>query len=549
MRPGRLKRYIFILQAILGLVLIIAILLFISTRQLLTVLSSIDLSFFLLALVCYFLNNILMVARLKRLLAHQGKKLRVKFVFWAHMAGMILSDFTPLRSGYLYTAQALRKKGVPLKTGTATITSTYVYDLLFKVTVALLGIAYLYASLLSPEFTFSLILTTLLIAALLAAFFLILYPPMSFRTFIARWGVGQKLLDIGTEGRRIQQFFPMILAVSLLGWLLRGLQWLCIGYSLHLSFNSLLDAFFLSPLLTLFSLIPLTPAGIGLQEAAIIAVFSVIGIQVSMAASFAFLVRGSEILVDSIGVREFFTRSHGDADLEAHYRSIAGDIDDRAYHSDLLVQRYFQQRKTETIRCALDPAGKGILLDIGCGSGVQIAEIQRDAAGMAVGIDINRNALLHARGKQIPGTSFILADVRHLPVRKGCIGRVVSAEIIEHLSSPETMLTEIRRVLVPGGEVVITTPNEHSIWGLYELFWDLFGRGRNYGETHLSFFTQRELCTFFRDFSSCRTKTLFFLSPLFALANRQALLDAGMKIDAFFEKRGFGVSIVLHAVK
>lgn len=549
MRHERLKHYIFILQAILGFILIIAILLFISTQQLFSVLSSIDVGFFLLALICYFLNNILMIARLKRLLAHQGQKLRLKFVFWAHMAGMILSDFTPLRSGYLYTAQALRKKGVPLGTGTATITSTYVYDLLFKISVALLGIAYLYASLLSAQVTFSLILTTLLVAALLAAFFLILYPPLSFRAFIARWDLGQKLLGIGDEGRKIQQFFPMILTVSLLGWLLRGLQWLCIGYSLHLSFNSLLDAFFLSPLLTLFSLVPLTPAGIGLQETAIIAVFSVIGIQVSLAASFAFLVRGSEILVDSIGIREFFTRSREKADLNAHYQGIDGDIDDKAYHSDLLVQRYFQQRKTETIRCSLNPIGKGLLLDIGCGSGVQVAEIQRNGTGMAIGIDINRNALRHAQGKQIPGTSFIQADVHHLPVRDGCVERVVSAEIIEHLPRPEAMLTEIRRVLIPGGEVVITTPNEHSIWGAYELLWDLFGRGRKYGETHLCFFSPRELCSFFWEFSSCETRTLFFLSPLFALTNRYAILRVGMKIDAFFEAHGCGVSIVLHAVK
>lgn len=548
MQLERFKRHIFILQAILGLLLVIAILLFISTQEFLTTFLSIDLPFFLLALVCYFLNNVLMIFRLKRLLAHQGQKLRLKFVFWAHMAGMILSDFTPLRSGYLYTAEALRKKGVPLETGTASITSTYIYDLLFKVSIALLGFAYLYTSLLSPRITYSLAITLLLVAMIFIAYFLVLYPPSLFREFIAKWSLGRKALEIGEEGRKIQQFFPMILTISFLGWVLRGLQWLFIGFSLHLSFHSHLDAFFLSPLLTLFSLIPLTPAGIGIQETAIIAFFSIIGIPVTLAASFAFLVRGSEILVDAAGIREFFLRTQEDAGLKAHYQAIPGDIDDQAYNSDLLVQRYFQQRKTGLIRDSLNP-GKGLLLDIGCGSGVQVEEMQKTGTRIAIGIDISRNALRHAQGKQIPRASFIQADVHHLPIRDHCVDQVVSAEIIEHLSRPETMLDEVRRVLSPGGEVVITTPNEHSIWGMYEFLWDIFGRGRNYGETHLRFFSPRELCTFFSDFSSCSTRTLFFLSPFLALTNRQSLLRLGMKLDTFFEARGWGVSIVLHAKK
>lgn len=548
MQQERLKRVIQGVQIGLGIIILIAILLFISTREFLSTLLSIDLRFFFLALFCYFLNNVLMIVRLKRLLTHQGQKLRFKFVFWAHMSGMILSDFTPLRSGYLYTAEALRKKGVPLETGTASITSTYIYDLLFKVSVALLGFAYLYASLLSPQITYSLAVIILLVAVIFAAYILILYPPAPIRQFVARWKLGQKALRIGEEGRKIQQFFPMILTISFLGWVLRGLQWLFIGFSLHLTFNSQLDAFFLSPLLTLFSLIPLTPAGIGIQETAIIAFFSIIGIPVTLAASFAFLVRGSEILVDAVGIREFFLRPQEDANLKAHYQAIPGDIDDQAYHSDLLVQRFFQQRKTGLIRDSLNP-GKGLLLDIGCGSGVQIEEIQKDGTGMAIGIDISRNALRHAQGKQIPRASFIQADVQHLPIRECCVDQVVSAEIIEHLSRPEAMLDEIRRVLSAGGEVVITTPNEHSIWGVYEFLWDLFGRGRNYGETHLRFFSPRELCTFFFDFSSCSTRTIFFLSPFFALANRQSLLRVGMKLDTFFEARGWGVSIVLHAKK
>ncbi|MDI9633328.1 MAG: flippase-like domain-containing protein [Methanolinea sp.] len=548
MGSDRAGKIIHFVQIGLAIAIILAIFSFISASEFLAIIASIDLRFFLLALACYFCNNLLMALRLKRLLAHQGRKIRFKFAFWAHMAGMALSDFTPLRSGYLYTAVVLDKRGVPLETGTATITSTYIYDLLFKISIALLGLWYLYATLISPGLFAVTVVFVTSIAVILAFYFLALYPPRMVRHFAEKWRLGSKLLAIGEEGRKIQQFVPFILCIALLGWLLRGLQWFFVGMSLHVVFRAPYDAFFLSPLLTLFSLVPLTPAGLGIQETAIITFFSLIGIPIALSATFALVVRGGEILVDACGIKGFFVRSQDESALKAHYQAFPGDIDEKAYNSNLLVQRYFQRRKTEMIEKSLDSRG-GVLLDLGCGSGVQIAAVRREYKGEVIGIDLNRNALLYARGKNIPGASFILANVHHLPIREGSVNQVICSELIEHLPRPEAVIGEIRRVLVPGGEVVITTPNERSIWGLYELLWDVFGHGRNYGETHLRFFSVPELSSLFSDFTSRSSRTIFFLSPVFALTNSPAFLRAGLKIDEFFERWGWGVSIVFHARK
>jgi len=110
-------------------------------------------------------------------------------------------------------------------------------------------------------------------------------------------------------------------------------------------------------------------------------------------------------------------------------------------------------------------------------------------------------------------------------------------------------VNEIARVLKHRGAVVITTPNDKSVWGIYELLWDVFGRGRNYGETHLRFFSESDLRSNFLEFSECRTQSLFFISPLFALFNRNELLERGKKLDRIFERWGLGVSILLYARK
>jgi ubiquinone/menaquinone biosynthesis C-methylase UbiE len=310
-----------------------------------------------------------------------------------------------------------------------------------------------------------------------------------------------------------------------------------------------LDALLLNPLLTLFSLIPLTPAGWGIQEAGIVFVFTAMGISATIATSFALITRFIEVGIDLIGMKELFAKSLKDENLFAFYNTIPGDIDDKAFNSDILVQRYFQRRKTGVIKNTLAVGRQDVLIDIGCGSGVQMKEIGKNGYSLAIGIDVNLNAIRFARERSLPDTEFIIADAQYLPIKSSSADKIVCAEIIEHLKSSQLLVNEIDRVLKHGGAVVITTPNDKSVWGIYEFLWDVFGRGRNYGETHLRFFSESDLRSNFTDFSECRTQSLFFISPLFALINRNALLETGKKIDRIFERWGLGVSILLYARK
>lgn len=536
-------------QYFLAILIILLIISFIHLNQVVEILFKMDISFFLLAMACYFLNNVLMTFRLKRILGEIGQKIRLKFVFWSHMAGMLLSDFTPLRSGYIYTAHSLNKKGIPIEKGVASITSTYIYDLLFKLSISFLGFLYFYTIFTSSTLINAIILAVLFIFSIIIAYFLFLYPPEYIEKKFVNNVILRKILDIGKQSRVIQRYVPYILTISVFGWILRGFQWFFIAAALHFNFNSFLDPFFMSPLLTLFSLIPITPAGVGIQEAAIIGFFSFMGYPAALAASFAISVRLSEILVDLIGIKEIFSKKIDNSLLFQHYNAIEGDIDEKAFSSDLLVQRYFQQRKTQCIQNCLHMSDNDILLDIGCGSGVQLGILQKKGYKLGIGIDLNKNALQYGKKKNIQDTSFILADVQYLPLKNNSVDKIICAEIIEHLQNPDWMIKEITRTLKKDGEVVITTPNENSIWGAYEVLWDLFGRGRNYGQTHLKFFTPKELKQLFASYSLTSAKTIFFLSPVAALVNNEKMLNLFIKIDKKFEDIGFGVSIIFFGKK
>jgi uncharacterized protein (TIRG00374 family) len=543
------SKVISIIQGVIAIAILMLIFSIIDFQLFLSLLTNLDIRFILLAGLCYLVNNLLMAYRIKKILFTIGENLRFKLVFFSHMSGMLLSDFTPARSGYLYTAIALNKRDVPLEKGISTITSTYLYDLTLKMIVALIGAYFLYSYIFAARISYALIITFLLILGVIVGYLIIMYPFEGIRNLFQKRETLKKILVFGERSREIQRYAPFILSISLAGWILRGLQWYMIALSMRQVFLTPVDALFLNPLLTLVSLIPLTPAGWGIQEAGIIFVFTAMGVSATIAASFALINRFVEVAVDSIGIKEFFTKSLKDENLFAFYNTLPGDIDEKAFNSDMLVQRYFQRRKTEVIKNSLEMQRHDVIIDIGCGSGVQLKEIEKNGYAQAIGIDVNLDAIRFAKGRSLPNTEFILADAQYLPIRTSSVDKIISAEIIEHLKAPQLLVNEISRVLKYEGIVVITTPNDKSVWGIYEFLWDVFGRGRNYGETHLRFFSESDLRSNFFDFGECRTQTLFFLSPLFALFNRETLLERGIKMDRLFERWGLGVSILLYARK
>jgi len=77
----------------------------------------------------------------------------------------------------------------------------------------------------------------------------------------------------------------------------------------------------------------------------------------------------------------------------------------------------------------------------------------------------------------------------------------------------------------------------------------VFGRGRNYGETHLRFFSTNDLDEYFKSFKTKSSHTLFFISPLVALMGNRTLVKWSKHFDAIFERINFGVSIIYYAKK
>jgi SAM-dependent methyltransferase len=100
------------------------------------------------------------------------------------------------------------------------------------------------------------------------------------------------------------------------------------------------------------------------------------------------------------------------------------------------------------LRTLLEP-GRGICLEIGCGTGVHAATV-RELGWTPMGVDVSWGMLRHARGR----LATVRADAQRLPFPDASLPAVIS--VMAHTDMPgyPAVVDEAARVLRPGGTLV-----------------------------------------------------------------------------------------------
>lgn len=108
-----------------------------------------------------------------------------------------------------------------------------------------------------------------------------------------------------------------------------------------------------------------------------------------------------------------------------------------------------------------------VVVDLGCGAGHDLAELAR-SGHRAVGMDRSAVMLDQARARLAaaavrPGIARALVEA--LPFRTATVAACLADRVLQHVADPAAVLAEVRRVLSPGGRLVIFEPD----WGTFSI--------------------------------------------------------------------------------
>ena len=102
-----------------------------------------------------------------------------------------------------------------------------------------------------------------------------------------------------------------------------------------------------------------------------------------------------------------------------------------------------------------------MVLDVPCGGGTTIrAAADRGIQTTIIGCDLSMAMLERAQRVAESCTTrslLVRADALHLPFRDHCMQRAISINGLHCIDDPSALLSELARVLVPGGELWMTT--------------------------------------------------------------------------------------------
>jgi SAM-dependent methyltransferase len=101
------------------------------------------------------------------------------------------------------------------------------------------------------------------------------------------------------------------------------------------------------------------------------------------------------------------------------------------------------------------------VLDVASGTGYGAGALCAAGARSVVGLDLDGDACRNAKTKY--GVTAVNGSALDMPFRDACFDMVTSFETIEHLPDPTRFVEECVRVLVPDGQLIISTPNRDAL--------------------------------------------------------------------------------------
>ncbi len=309
------NKYQIALDVIISLVIVAALLHFVGFNEFIDALVNINLFWLFISIVLLLGMYLMMTFRMKILLDEMKSPLSWLAIFKCHLTGMLLSDITPARSGYLATALVMHKNyKIPSEKATVAILGPQAYDFIFKIVVGGLAILFLleYAGI---ENGWIMYLGIAGLSFVLLVMLLLMYSRkfLNFFRFSENWPFVGKIYAmfhrVQDHSDVVIKKTPILLLLLFITWTFKALSWYAVALSLGMTLNFPYPEeafyFFFQPLATMLEFVPTpTLAGLGFSEAGGVLVLSLFGVTAAQATAFMLVARFKTTLINLPGIEE-----------------------------------------------------------------------------------------------------------------------------------------------------------------------------------------------------------------------------------------------------
>jgi SAM-dependent methyltransferase len=125
------------------------------------------------------------------------------------------------------------------------------------------------------------------------------------------------------------------------------------------------------------------------------------------------------------------------------------------------IGSWFRRYRDQKIFRLLKGEGHRVI-DLGCGEGITLeAMIKTFPRTRCLGIELDRENTKTCHSLDLPVLNGSIYD---LSIRSGSTDDCLLTDVLEHLEDPEKALREIRRILKPGGKLIIIIPNDRNFF-------------------------------------------------------------------------------------
>ena len=126
--------------------------------------------------------------------------------------------------------------------------------------------------------------------------------------------------------------------------------------------------------------------------------------------------------------------------------------------AEMYDARYCEEQEAK-YKAALDGLSleAGVVLDVGCGSGLFFSHVANEAK-LVVGVDVSRRLLQLAkeRAKTYPDVYLIQADADKLPFKQDIFTHVFAFTVLQNMPNPPKTLEEFKLVAQNDARIVVT---------------------------------------------------------------------------------------------